>query len=184
MNDIIVYKLRDTETGRYSSGGYNPTWTKRGKTWNNLGSIKNHIRTWCNGSYGTLRMAPDSWEIVEIIIKEEDASTWPVNDYINEVKHRREIKETYGWEIYTALDELKDTDTERYRYLFVFERLGFDFVIKDLKNLGLKRVDYRFRRPVLVLDDLDHAFTVKLVHGEHVRQFVDLVELKDIEISS
>ncbi len=183
MDEITVYKIRDKDTGLYSTGGYQPKWNSRGKTWNNLGAAKNHINNWCGGSYGKIKLAPDSWEIVEIVIKEEEANTWPVNDYINEVKRRRQIKETYGWEIHRALKQLTDTDTSKYRYLFVFDWVTLGPVLKDLKNLGIKRIDYRYRTPVLVFDDIDKAFVVKLAHGEHVKQFVDLVELKDIELS-
>ena len=106
-----------------------------------------------------------------------------MNDHINEIRRRRKIKEIYGWEIYRALNQLKDTDTSRYRYLLVFDWSSLGPVLKDLKNLGIKRIDYRYRTPVLVFDDLEKAFTVKLVHGEEVKKFVDLVELKDIESS-
>jgi len=36
---ITVYKIKDTNTGLYSTGGYKPKWTKRGKTW----SARNHV---------------------------------------------------------------------------------------------------------------------------------------------
>lgn len=39
-----VYKIRDRETGLYSTGGSGPRWEKIGKFWHNLRSVKMHLR--------------------------------------------------------------------------------------------------------------------------------------------
>lgn len=36
------YKIRNSE-GLFSTGGYTPKWHKTGKTWKQIGHIKNHI---------------------------------------------------------------------------------------------------------------------------------------------
>lgn len=44
MNDLIsVYKVRDKETGLFSSGGMNPKFKKGGHTWANLAHVRAHI---------------------------------------------------------------------------------------------------------------------------------------------
>lgn len=88
---ITVYKIKDTNTGLYSTGGSNPRWTKKGKTW----SARNHVT--CSLSQGFIRDSeyrrkyenniPSSWVIVTIDsengIKEENArSLWPETKYI------------------------------------------------------------------------------------------------------
>jgi hypothetical protein len=37
------YKIRDTETGLFSSGGVWPRFTKFGKTWTTRGALKSHL---------------------------------------------------------------------------------------------------------------------------------------------
>lgn len=183
-NEIRVYKIRNRDNGLYSTGGSHPSWTKRGKTWGNIGGLKNHLNIWCS-SYNGIKDIPDEWEIVEIVVKEEDTNKWPARIVSDDLKRREAIKEKFGWHISNALDSLKNIDLNRYRYVFEIDyswrnREGFNEILKELKNLGLKRENYRYRTPVILFDNLDHAFTVKLVFGEKVSQFIDLVELKDL----
>ena len=35
-----IYKVRDIKTGLFSTGGYSPSWNKRGKTCKTLGYVK------------------------------------------------------------------------------------------------------------------------------------------------
>ena len=39
-----IYKVQDMKTGMFSCGGYYPRWTKTGKTWRTLGSVKSHLK--------------------------------------------------------------------------------------------------------------------------------------------
>ena len=34
------FKILDTVTGLYSTGGCKPDWTKEGKAWNSMGQVK------------------------------------------------------------------------------------------------------------------------------------------------
>jgi hypothetical protein len=43
-NQIKFYKIKDVTTNLYSCGGVLPKFNKHGKTWNNIGHIKSHIR--------------------------------------------------------------------------------------------------------------------------------------------
>jgi len=38
-----VYKIRDRETGLFSSGGHNPRWEKDGKIWRTMANLKSHL---------------------------------------------------------------------------------------------------------------------------------------------
>lgn len=44
MIEETVYKIRHTASGRYSNGGTSPHFTRTGKTWRNLGALKQHLR--------------------------------------------------------------------------------------------------------------------------------------------
>ena len=56
-------KLRDMSTGLFSSGGLYPTWTKKGKIWTLLGSLKRHLTLFTahHGEQHTIL-----WEVVEL----------------------------------------------------------------------------------------------------------------------
>jgi hypothetical protein len=88
---IIVYKIKDTLTGLYSTGGSKPKWTKKGKTW----SAKNHVT--CSLSQGFISDSkyqkeykndiPSSWVIVTLdsengVTEENARSLWPETKYI------------------------------------------------------------------------------------------------------
>ncbi len=66
----LVYKVQDTNTGLYSTGGYEPSWTRDGKSWKTLGQLKTSLKFYKKGALGTgargsLREIPTSWTVVE-----------------------------------------------------------------------------------------------------------------------
>lgn len=79
-----VYKVYNTETGLYSKGGTqiqkcNSCWSKTGKTWSSIGSLKSHLMQYTYQTYTTVQgrsvkgpitfTIPDEWEVVEIDLK-------------------------------------------------------------------------------------------------------------------
>lgn len=77
MEEIKIFKITDTKTGLFSSGGIGPGWSKRGKTWNNIGHVKNHLRQFIGNfrkypeqgwksEYEWINKIPDSWMVVEM----------------------------------------------------------------------------------------------------------------------
>jgi len=69
-----LYKIRDKKTGLYSTGGMYPGWGTKGKTWNSIGSLKCHLRQFCDykkSSSGTNwhlheNKIPKDWEVIKI----------------------------------------------------------------------------------------------------------------------
>lgn len=61
------YRLRDMATGLYSTGGHSPRWTKQGKVWRNLGSLKTHLKN--ISRYSKIPVSP-LWEVIELNIVE------------------------------------------------------------------------------------------------------------------
>ena len=81
-----VYKIRD-ENGLYSTGGTSPEFNKNGKTWNNIGHVKNHLRQFFDRtSYRRNRSELyDNAEIIAIEISETEVEKQPVQDMIIEM---------------------------------------------------------------------------------------------------
>lgn len=81
-----VYKIRD-ENGLYSNGGMNPSFTKAGKAWNNIGHLKNHLRQFFDRTSYRGRTAElyDNAEIIAIEIVETEVEKTPVTDMIIEM---------------------------------------------------------------------------------------------------
>ena len=81
-----VYKIRD-ENGLYSNGGMNPSFTKAGKAWNNIGHLKNHLRQFFDRTMYRGRTAElyDNAEIIAIEIVETEVEKIPVPDMIIEM---------------------------------------------------------------------------------------------------
>lgn len=66
MSESVCYKIRDSETGLWSSGGTSPRFTKSGKAWACRGHLLNHLaQHQANESYYTkAKHIPRSWEVV------------------------------------------------------------------------------------------------------------------------
>lgn len=72
---IKVFKIRDIETGLFSTGGTSPRWTKRGKSWSQINHVKNHLRQFCwspkdeagHTNYKVVKnYIPKNWEVIEL----------------------------------------------------------------------------------------------------------------------
>ena len=60
------YKILDTYTGLYSSGGVEPKWTRLGKTWPTRGQVVTSLKVYCDGTFRSgKRFPPDSWVVQE-----------------------------------------------------------------------------------------------------------------------
>ena len=59
------FKIMDTNTGLFSTGGYKPTWTEKGKTWNTMGLAISSLKLYHRGFRGNENNPiPDSWAVI------------------------------------------------------------------------------------------------------------------------
>ncbi len=63
--ELKVFKIKDSETGLFSTGGYSPNWTKRGKTWSQINHVKTHLRQHCNTKIVKLGKDPRGYDDVK-----------------------------------------------------------------------------------------------------------------------
>lgn len=61
----LEYKIRRSD-GRFSTGGCRPRWTKNGKTWTNLGHLKNHLNISDSGVYAGCTLVTLEVSITEV----------------------------------------------------------------------------------------------------------------------
>lgn len=54
------YKIRDKQTGLFREGGMFGSWSKRGKEWDSVGHIKNHLN-----QFPGSKIDWENWELVE-----------------------------------------------------------------------------------------------------------------------
>jgi len=67
----MLYKIQHKPTGKFSTGGSRPKFTKYGKTWSNIGHIKNHIRMFKYKNWSTYdNCVIIAYEVVEAGIPE------------------------------------------------------------------------------------------------------------------
>lgn len=63
--DIVkAYKIRDRDTGLFSTGGCDPGWNKIGKTWSTEGQVKSHLKMWSSEGAYKHKKVPESWEVL------------------------------------------------------------------------------------------------------------------------
>lgn len=82
-----MFKIRNTKTGLFSTGGAYPNWTKKGKTWNSRGHTVLSLL-----NYGTTDRIPISdLEVVEFATIE--AMTFPAEELLRESSERKAKRE-------------------------------------------------------------------------------------------
>lgn len=77
-----VYKIRDSKTGLYSTGGTKPKWSKRGKVWVSLGALKSHLTLYRTGWARLHKKIPSTWIVEEF--SNEGSSTIPAAELVKE----------------------------------------------------------------------------------------------------
>jgi hypothetical protein len=94
-----IYKIRDKSTGLFSKGGtstYN-LWTKEGKSWSNIGHIKNHINQFLNKGVKSKHYPYDNAEIVEIEVNYDECFKTDVEHLTKKlIENKKEAEEEYN----------------------------------------------------------------------------------------
>lgn len=81
---MIKFKIRDTVTGLYSHGGYTPTWSSRGKSWDTIGSVTSHLKMYLKGYSPNPKWnkrgktIPTSWEVVAFQVNLVEINNTPI----------------------------------------------------------------------------------------------------------
>lgn len=84
MSDTItIYKIRSREDGLYSCGGMDPSFSKKGKTWNSVGSLKNHLNIVSDTSVYA------DCDVIEIEVRHTEAVSTPAAQWVAEMQARK-----------------------------------------------------------------------------------------------
>lgn len=88
-----VYKIRDKNTGKFSTGGEMPRWNVKGKVWNRKSHIASHMLQltgrYCRENMAFYRNA----EIVEYEVKTIECNILLIDQFVDDIKTRRRAKE-------------------------------------------------------------------------------------------
>lgn len=114
---IKHWKIRDKETGLFSKGGTRTDsylWTKNGKSWSNIGGLKNHLNQFVSYEGQLKKDYPyHNAEIVEVEVDYDDCFVIPVSDMINSIKENKakqeEIRQA-SWEKWRKERELAELE--------------------------------------------------------------------------
>jgi hypothetical protein len=71
-----IFKIRNKADGLFSSGGMDPSWSKKGKRWRGIGPLKNHLNLIKRRVYA-------GCEVVEIEVTFKETSNYLVADLLD-----------------------------------------------------------------------------------------------------
>ena len=89
MTEIILFKIRDKETGLYSKGGMYPMWSKTGKVWKRQGHLSSHFSQLSANARDFYKNA----EVIKIVVTEAEIESIPVSEYVLAAKERADARE-------------------------------------------------------------------------------------------
>ena len=93
-----IYKIRDKATGLFSRGGSygHGVWSKTGKSWGNIGHIKNHLNQYMRRGAKASDYPYDNAEIIEIELDYDKCYKEDVNSlFTSMAKTKKEADEEY-----------------------------------------------------------------------------------------
>lgn len=104
MNGFSIY---DTQTGLFSLGGSPPKWGKRGKIWNSIGALKNHLNgalifyEYANKFNGKnlvnhqFCIRPDYKNAIIVEVSTNKKSSFDINEYIQSYIDKQKKESAY-----------------------------------------------------------------------------------------
>jgi hypothetical protein len=111
MEVIKCYKIMNKD-GLFSKGGYDVTWTKKGKVWPSKQAVMAHLALFVpTKGYRTKNPYKDTDTIVEMIVSTEEGSKMNVLDELNRLTTNRaekDAKEEAIWASARLLRAKKD----------------------------------------------------------------------------
>lgn len=91
-----LFKIRNKETGEFSKGGawsYN-IWTKGGKTWTNIGHVKNHLNQFLHHYNNDNERHPyHNAEIIEVEVDYDECFAYDVDILVEEINDKKKAEE-------------------------------------------------------------------------------------------
>lgn len=122
MGMMKAYKIRNKETGQFSKGGTSTRWiwSKAGKTWGNIGHVKNHMHSFIN-SDGSLRddYPYHNAEIVLVEVDYDECFRYDVSNLVDEMRIAKEEqarKDKERYENWIRERELKKLEELKKKY--------------------------------------------------------------------
>lgn len=98
---INIYKIRDKKTGLFSRGGSNPSWTKGGKTWTNIGHVKNHLHQLLRSYDMDVKASPyKNAEIIKIEVDLDDCFSYDVGMMVDEMISKKQEQDSKAEQSY------------------------------------------------------------------------------------
>jgi len=180
-DEIKIYKIRRRRDGLYSTGGAGPSFSKKGKTWDNLGHVSSHVSNNL-GNYGEINKTIPAYadcDLVEIIVRHEDAAKLDMVEYVDRIVRRKRIAKKHGnvlAELITELEKKNQLDT--FRWCLVpnpFNTQEFQQLLVDRK---IKKSQYRTRSNFYAFAEKDRAAMVRLIYTGAIES-LDLLTLAE-----
>lgn len=109
-----LYKIRNKETGEFSKGETDSRhiWTKGGKTWTNIGHMKNHIHQFLHYYDKNFDSYPyKNAEIVEVEVDLDECFSYDVNIMVEELNSKEKEKQAKAYELHRVWVENREKRT-------------------------------------------------------------------------
>lgn len=93
-----IYKIRDKKTGLFSRGGSygHGVWSKTGKSWGNIGHIKNHLNQYIDRGAKARDYPYEDAEIIEIELDYDKCYKEEVETLFNkQIENKKEAEDEY-----------------------------------------------------------------------------------------
>ena len=156
MSVIKVYKVKDLDTGMFRTAGGG--WSRTGKTWSNLGRLKNSISG--EGYYGYSNsnnkdLPEPNIVIMEIIVQETEGNISPLSDLITRERRMIQLDKKYGDSFKNLVRRIEDQgQSEQFQWVLAakgkWDRIrrattgDFEELMTLIKQFKLKQnVDYK-----------------------------------------
>ncbi len=85
---MIIYRIRNKETGLYSLGGSYPSFSKKGKIWKSKANLTNHF-SHVNKSY---YIRYNNCEIISFEVSEIENGKEDVSIYLQKIRDKEELR--------------------------------------------------------------------------------------------
>lgn len=182
MKSKRLFKIRRKKDGFFYS--HYQVWNKRGRSWTLLQHAQDALSYYLRG-YGGKKEERDALlaecEVVEYEVVLEEKKVVDATTIFENAEKKSKFIRAFGWALQSLISRLdKKGELDKFRWFVVLNpTLGLKDVVAAMKQVGIRKKQYRYCFPSIALIDDNDMMRFRLVVGEHIRHILDAEKMEE-----
>jgi hypothetical protein len=183
MKSKRIFKIRRKKDGLFYS--HYQSWNKKGRSWTYLQHAQDALSYYLRGYVSVKKedreAVLEDCEIVEYEVALEEKKVIGAQVLFEKAEKKNKFIREFGWALESLTNRLdKKGELENFRWFIVLNSgLGLKDVLAAMKQVGIKKAQYRYCFPSIAFMNDNDMMRFRLVVGEHIRHILDAEKMEE-----